>query len=108
MISELAIGAMDVFALLGRQFDLATRLNRDRCALAVQSNDTALFAIGRVAVAINQALEQRFDAVRTRKGQGGTVLDPDHDLFVLAAYAPLLRWLGAAFEVPDEVLAVLN
>jgi len=55
--AELGMGAMDRFALLARELDLAARLDRDCGALAIKADYAAVFLVRLVTVAFGHTAQ---------------------------------------------------
>src|ERR1700728_3413444 len=98
------MGAVDVVTLFAGQFDLAARLDRDGRAFAAERDDTAVFIVGFIAVAIDQPTHDFFDAGRPGEGQGAAVAVGNQDFFVLGTDAPLIARLGGAREIANPIL----
>src|SRR5271170_2733138 len=108
MAAELKLGAMNTFALLAGQLDLAARLERDRRTLTLQGDDAAFFIVGFITVAFDQLPQHGFNAIGAGEGQGATVANADQDLFVFGPDAPLIARFSPTLKVVDEVLLMIN
>src|SRR5438445_7906710 len=108
MLGEFAVGAVDGFTLLAREFDLTAGLERNWRALALERDDAPVLVFGFVAEAIAQPTEDFLDAIGAGEGQGATVARGDCNFFVLGADPPFFARLGAAFEIANQVLLLLQ
>ena len=64
MAAELGVRAVNRLALLARKLDLAARLDRDRGALALKSDNASVLLVRLVAVALGHPAQNLLDAAR--------------------------------------------
>src|SRR5260370_32958906 len=104
MAGEFAMGAVAVGALLDRQLDLSAGFKGDRGSRAFERQDPSFLVLRFVTEPVGEALEDRFNTARARKGDGAGTARVHRDLFVFRADSPLLARLVTTLKIVEQFL----
>ena len=96
-----AAGVVDVLEHGAGKFQLAGRFQRHRCPVLGQGDELAVFFVGLPAEA-GEPAQQRLDATFAVPGGRAQVVEPEAELLVLGADAPVLRRPAACRQVVDQ------
>ena len=93
---------MDRIALLARELELRSWLERDRRSLAAKRDDVIAFEPRHPVGTVGEPAQKGLDAPRTEVGRGAAGLPIDTDLLVLGSDSPVGTRLAPGFEPRDQ------